>query len=546
MYLLVSDPFCVEGKAQRRFSVSGDRFAAVVGRYPCLCGMDGVGAVGALVYSLKRADDDRCCFMTEVTLRVSDGRLDVFYGQMERTEMRSGDVKRRIRARMYASGEDVNGIPLLALVDEETFDCIMRGDGMASGEFCARLERLQRYGRLDAIIAEFPSEVSVSETSVRNDPVCIGKLAFALAKKLTRVTTGRIPRGDEERVRADALCLRERMKDAAGRCLELESDNRSLRAALAYYYYHQLCDAGLFIENSREECFREGSRLFEGLVCDIPEVSYKDRSRYILMRLRYADISGSFAGDRFADELYELVRIYEGFGYEERRAFRREYVRVCYEFARFVIDRRLYVFYNLYAKKRFGAWYRCPVGAVGDDSYERRLGQAEECLRSALRCRPKEMYFLPTMSELDHRFAQIFQIKGIRALLEDRESDAREDFLESEEYVRASWDAYNELRAAAAEESGDNVPASATLFPVWLIGVEARNCCFLGKYDETARVISRNRLPGDAQLCQYAELLAMQGDFSGARRVLSGLSPRGRGDERVKSLFRYLDENKRV
>lgn len=486
--------------------------------------------------------------MAEISgMRMRDDRLVVAYGSMSPTDIPCRDAKRRIRARKYAAGaqtgNDMTEVPLIIAVDEDTFGNILNGDGMASGAFCTRLEELQRYGRLDDIIAEFPADLSVSESDVRNAPVCIGKLAFALAKKLTRVTTGRIPRGEEDSARAEALCLKSRMKEAMERCLELESDNRSLRAALAYYYYHQLCDAGLFIEDSREECYRDGSRLFDGLVCDPPEKSYKDRSRYILMRMRHADLSGGFAGDSFADELYGLAKIYESFGWEEKRAFRKEYTRVCYEFAKFVIDRRLYVFYNRYVKKRFGSWYHCPVGFTGDDSYDRRLGEAEECLRGAVRCRPADDFFLPMLTELDYRVSQVFQIKGIRSLLCDDEASARENFLMSEEYVKSAWDAYNAVRAAAADESAKNVPAAATVFPVWLIGVEARNCCFLGKYDQTARVISRNRLPGDAQLCQYAELLAMQWDFSGARRVLSGLSFRGKGDERVKSLVRYLDGN---
>ena len=548
MYLLISDPFCVEGNTQSHFCLTGDRLSAAVRSSPCLeepsCGM----GIRALVYSLKRSDDDRNCLMAEVSgMRIRNGRLEVSYGDMSPTALSCRDAKRRIRAKKYASGtqtgNDMTEVPLIIAVDEETFGNILNGDGMASGAFCTRLEELQRYGRLDDIIAEFPTDLSISESDVRNDPVCIGKLAFALAKKLTRVTTGRILRGEEESVRAEALCLKDRMKEAMDRCFELESDNRSLRSALAYYYYHQLCDAGLFIEDSREECFRVGSRLFDGLVCDPPEKSYKDRSRYILMRMRYADLSGGFAGDSFPDELYALAKVYEGFGWEEKRAFRREYTRVCYEFAKFVIDRRLYVFYNRYIKKKFGSWYHCPIGFVGDDGYDRRLFQTEECLRSAVRCRPPEKFFLPTMTELDYRFSQVFQINGIRRLLGGDDEAAREDFLMSEEYVKSAWDTYNEVRAAAADENVKYVPAISTIFPVWLIGVEARNCCFLGKYDRTARVISRNRLPSDAQLCQYAELLAIQGDFSGARRVLSGLSFRGRGDERVKSLVRYLDEN---
>ena len=52
------------------------------------------------------------------------------------------------------------------------------------------------------------------------------------------------------------------------------------------------------------------------------------------MRMRYADLSGGFAGDSFPDELYALAKVYEGFGWEDKRAFRREYTGMTGGFTR--------------------------------------------------------------------------------------------------------------------------------------------------------------------------------------------------------------------
>ena len=59
----------------------------------------------ALVYSLKRSDDDRNCLMAEISgMRIRNGRLEVSYGDMSPTALSCRDAKRRIRAKKYASG----------------------------------------------------------------------------------------------------------------------------------------------------------------------------------------------------------------------------------------------------------------------------------------------------------------------------------------------------------------------------------------------------------------------------------------------------------
>ena len=88
MYLLISDPFCVEGNTQSHFCLTGDRLSAAVRSSPCLeepsCGM----GMRALVYSLKRSDDDRNCLMAEISgMRIRNGRLEVSYGDMSPTAL---------------------------------------------------------------------------------------------------------------------------------------------------------------------------------------------------------------------------------------------------------------------------------------------------------------------------------------------------------------------------------------------------------------------------------------------------------------------------